>query len=105
MPPVSPRKKKSKVSAIHTALEHSPKGLMKFLKKCTPTEYKEQVQRADGEENERYQEHEDRAGEMKAHQAEKTWEDAKLRQQRHREKKYAKQISLGERSPGGTKRK
>jgi hypothetical protein len=44
-PPVSPKKKKSKVSsAIRTALEQSPKGLLKFLKKCTPAEYKGQVQ-------------------------------------------------------------
>jgi hypothetical protein len=38
-PPISPKKKKSKIlSAIHTALEQSPKGLLKFLKKCTPAE-------------------------------------------------------------------
>jgi hypothetical protein len=40
---------------------------MKFLKQSTPLEYKEQLQRADEEENERYQELEDRAGEVKAH--------------------------------------
>jgi len=38
-PPVSPEKKKK--SAIRTALEKSPKGLMKFLKKCTLAEQDE----------------------------------------------------------------
>jgi hypothetical protein len=103
MLPVSPQKKKSKVSAIHTALDHSLKSLMKFLKWCIPAGYKEQVERMSEEENERYQEHEDRAGETKKRQAEKTQEDAKLCQQRFGEKKYKKQILAGERSPGGTK--
>jgi hypothetical protein len=77
---------------------------MKFLKKCNPDEYQDQVQRATEEENERYQERADRVDETKAHRAEKTREDDKLRQRRHREKKYDREISLGERTPGGTKR-
>jgi hypothetical protein len=76
---------------------------MRFLKRCTPTEYKEKLQRADEEENERHQEFEDRAGKVKARGLEKMRKDAKLRQRRHREQEYKKQISLGERSPGGTK--
>lgn len=49
-PLVSPEKKK--VSAICTALERSPKGLMRFLKKCTPAEHDQQIQRTAEEENE-----------------------------------------------------
>jgi hypothetical protein len=55
-PPVSPKKKKSKISsAIRTALERSPKGLMKFLKKCTPAERNEQLRQATEEEDERWE--------------------------------------------------
>jgi hypothetical protein len=55
MPPVSPKKKKPKVSsAIHTTLEQSPKGLLKFSKKCKPAEYKGQVQLATEEKNKKW---------------------------------------------------
>jgi hypothetical protein len=40
-----------RVSAIQTALGKSPKGLLQFLQKCTPAEYKEQVQHSTEEEN------------------------------------------------------
>ena len=53
-PPLSPEKKKAKL-LIRTALEKSLKGLMRFLKKCTPTEHHIQVQRAAEEENEQYE--------------------------------------------------
>ena len=104
-PPVSPKKKKSKVSsAIRTALEHSPKGLLKFLKKCTPTERDEQVQRATEEENERWVGKDEEARLTKIHRDEKTREDDKIRQQRHRQKLRDEEISRGERTPGGSKR-
>jgi hypothetical protein len=52
-PPVSPKKKKSKISsAIRTALEQSLKGLLKFLKKCTPAERNEQLWQATEKEDE-----------------------------------------------------
>src|ERR1700736_3341071 len=104
-PPVSPKKKKSKVSsAIHTALAHSPKGLLKFLKKCTPAERDEQVQRATEEENEQWAGKEEKARFAKILRDEKTREDDKIRQQRHRQKLRDEEISRGERTPGGSKR-
>jgi hypothetical protein len=101
-PPVSPVKKKAK-SAIRTALEESPKGLMKFLKKCTPTERYIQVQRATEEENEQYESRERVLDVDKARKAERTREEAKVRQQKHRRKMYDQEIEKGERSPGGSK--
>lgn len=101
-PPVSPVKKKAK-SAIRTALEGSPKGLMKFLKKCTPTEHHIQVQRATEEENEQYESREQVLDVDKARKAERTREEAKVRQQKHRRKMYDQEIEKGERSPGGSK--
>jgi hypothetical protein len=103
-PPTSPKKKKKKISVIRTALERSPKGLMKFLKQCGPAEYQEQMRRATEEEDERYQEHEDEAEEVKARRIAASRDAAKLRQRRHREKKYETEIALGERTPRGTKR-
>ena len=103
--PVSLKKKKLKVSsAICTALEHSPKGLLKFLKKCTPTECDEQVQRATEEENEQWVGKDEKAWLTKIHRDEKTREDDKIRQQRHRQKLCNEEISWGERTPGGSKR-
>jgi hypothetical protein len=102
-PPASPEKKKVK-STIRTALEKSPKGLMRFLKKCTPVEHHIQVQRASEEENERYESREQVLDVEKARQAQRTREEAKVRQQKHRQKMYDKEIEKGERTPGGTKR-
>ena len=66
-PPVSPeKKKKKKASAIRNALQKSPKGLIKFFKKCTPTEHDEQVRRATEEENERYAGQEEQLEKAKA---------------------------------------
>ena len=92
-------------SAIRSALEKSPKGLLNFLKKCSPGEYREQVQRATEEENAREQERKGKEEEERKHRAEKTWENDRIRQQRCRQKKYGIEISHGNRSPGGTKRK
>ena len=77
---------------------------MKFLKQCSPAEYQEQVRRATEEENERYQEREGKAEEIKAHRIAASRDAARLRQRRHREKKYESEIALGERTPRGTKR-
>lgn len=90
-------------SAIRTALENSPKGLLKFLKQCTPVEHDEQVQCATGEENERWAGKDEKAQLAKLHRAEKTQDDDKIRQQRHRQKLRDEVISRGERTPGGSK--
>lgn len=90
-------------SAIRTALENSPKGLLKFLKQCTPAEHDEQVQCATGEENERWAGKDEKAQLAKLHRAEKTQDDDKIRQQRHRQKLWDEVISRGERTPGGSK--
>jgi hypothetical protein len=102
-PPVSPEKKKKKVSAIRTALERSPKGLMRFLKKCTPAEHDQEIQRTAEEENERYLEREERLLEHKAHRTVELRDGARIRQKKHRQRTYNKEIALGERTPGGTK--
>jgi hypothetical protein len=102
-PPASPEKEKLKVSAIQTTLGKSPKGLSRFLKKCTPVEYKEQVQRATEEENEQDEDKMEKSTATKVYCTERRQEVDKLRQQRHRQKMYDTEISLGERSPGGTK--
>jgi hypothetical protein len=96
MPPVSPERKKTRVSAIRTALGKSPKGLLRFLQKCTPAEYKEQVQRATGEENNWDEGKQEKVVAAKIHRAKRTQEVDRLRQQRHRQNKYDKEISLGE---------
>jgi hypothetical protein len=77
---------------------------MKFLRKCTTVEYNEQVRRTTEEENELYQAREERLAGIKAHQTAEVREGAKIRQQKHWQKTYDKEIALGERTPGGTKR-
>jgi hypothetical protein len=90
-PPVSPEKKKKRVSAIRTALQESPKGLMKFLKKCTATERNDQLRRATEEENEQHQEREGHVAEIKARQREEAREGARIRQQKHRQHIYKRE--------------
>jgi hypothetical protein len=77
---------------------------MKFLRKCTATEYQEQVRRATEAENGWYQGREEGLAEIKAQRTAEAREDAGIRQQKHRQKTYDKEIVLGERTPGGTKR-
>jgi hypothetical protein len=103
-PPVSPEKKKKKTSAIHDALQKSPDGLMKFFKKCTPVERNEQVQRATEEESERYIGQKERLAKVKSLRETEIRENARLRQQRHRQQIYDNEIAHGKRTPGGTKR-
>jgi hypothetical protein len=62
------------------------------------------VQRATEEENERDEGKMEKSTATKVHRTERRREVDKLRQQRHRQKMYDMEISLGERSPGGTKR-
>ena len=77
-PPVSPEKKKKRASAIRNALQKSPKGLIKFFKKCTPTEHDEQVRRATEEENERYAGQEEQLEKAKAQRTAEIRENARL---------------------------
>ena len=77
---------------------------MRFLKKCTPVEHHMQVQRVTEEENERYEAREHALDVEKVRQAERTQEEAKVCQWKHRQKKYDEQIKQGERTLGGTKR-
>jgi hypothetical protein len=76
---------------------------MKFFKKCDPIEYGEQVQWATEEENKRARGQEGKEKDVQAHRANKTQEDDKLRQQKHRQKRHEMEISVGKRTPGGTK--
>jgi hypothetical protein len=101
-PPVSP-KKKSK-SAIRIALEKPSRGLLKFLEKCTPAEHHFQVQRATEDENEQYLQRRERIDIEKTYESGKVRENAKIRQQKHRQMKYDAEIARGERTPHGTKR-
>ena len=61
------------------------------------------MQRAIEEENEQYESREQVLDVDKARKAERTREEAKVRQQKHRRKMYDQEIEKGERSPGGSK--
>ena len=76
---------------------------MRFLKKCTPAEHDQQIQRTAEEENEQYLEQEERLLEHKAYRTVELRDDARVRQKKHRQRTYDKEIALGERTPGGTK--
>lgn len=110
--PPSPEKKKTKPearSAIHTALEGSqegaPKGLMNFFQRCSREENEAQFRRFSAEHRE-YQESRGQMGvERKSLRDEQTREEARLRQEKHRKLKREREITAGERTPGGTKRK
>jgi hypothetical protein len=66
------------LSAIHTALEQSPKGLLKFLKKCTPAEWNEQLRWATEEVDEWWEGQEEKIWMKTLKRNEKTWEDEKI---------------------------
>jgi hypothetical protein len=61
------------------------------------------VQQATEEENERVRGQEGKEKDVQARCANKTQEDNKLHQQKHRQKRCEMEISVGERMPGGTK--
>jgi hypothetical protein len=65
--------------------------------------HKEQVQHATEEENNRDEGKQEKVVAAKICQVKRTQEVDRLRQQRHRQNKYDKEISLGEQSLGGTK--
>jgi hypothetical protein len=56
---------------------------MKFLRKCTATEYQEQVRRATEAENGWYQGQEEGLAEIKAQRTAEAREDARIWQQKH----------------------
>lgn len=95
-------------SVIRTAITQAkdkPRGLMKFFKQISKGEYNEQVQRHTAEEDEFSREWKERNDAAERRQAEKAKEDARERQQKHQRRVYDAEITKGERSPGGTKRK
>ena len=76
---VSPKKKKSKLlSAVHTALDQSLKGLLTFLKKCTPAEWNKLLQQATEEEDEQWEGQEEKKWMKTFKRNEKTQEDNKI---------------------------
>jgi hypothetical protein len=111
-PPASPEQKKPQLkekSAIRSALErtseNSPKGLLKYLKKATPEEYKSQVQRDTAKRMDLLRDCEGVEVAAKEERRRQVREGERLRQQAHRKKKYALEIARGERTPCGSKRK
>ena len=78
---------------------------MKFFKQNSKSEYDEQVRRHTAEEDEFARERKEKNDATDRHRAEKAREGARERQQKHRRRVYDAEITKGERSPGGTKRK
>jgi hypothetical protein len=109
-PPASPEQKKpqrKEKSAICSALERTsenlPKGLLKYLKKATPEEYKSQVQRDTAKRMDLLCDCEGVEVAAKEERRQQVREGDRLRQQAHRQKKYALEIARGERTPCGSK--
>jgi hypothetical protein len=112
-PPVSPERKKPDLikgksatrSALESASESEPKGLLKYMKKATPEEYKSQVQRDTIERLDLLRDNRESEMAAKEGRRRQVREGDRLRQRAHRQKKYDLEIARGERTPGGSKRK
>jgi hypothetical protein len=108
-PSASPQKKKGRFksqSAITAALaSETPTGLLKFFKRSSPEQYREQVQRETEESIQHFDEQKERQGIRKAVKSMRARASGRERQQKYRASMYKKQIEAGDRSPGGTKRK
>lgn len=82
-----------------------PAGLMKYFSKCTQEEYNEQMQKLTEHDAITAEADAERAEAAKRANEEKTREDARLRKQKERARKRENEISSGERTFSGIKRK
>ena len=78
---------------------------MKFFKQNSKSKYNEQVQRHTAEEDEFAREQKEKNDATDRHCAAKVREGAQEQKQKHQCRVYDVEITKGEHSPGGTKRK
>lgn len=114
-PPISPsvpRQPPEKIhvkSAIQIALGHQAQGqsvgLMKWFTRSSPEDYRAHAKKVDAMIDEGIEEYESiqKIGAERCKREQR--EQGKMRQQKHRQKVYAAEITRGIRSPGGTKRR
>jgi len=82
-----------------------PHGLFRFFKKATGNEYKEYLAREDDSWRVKRDEDGNRSEALKHLQKENERERARLRQQQCRKRKREEEVKMGQRSPGGTKKR
>jgi hypothetical protein len=98
-------------SSIRRGLElvrdvpEKPHGLFRFFKKATGDEYKEYLAREDDSWNAKHDEDRNKLEALKHLQKENKRERACLRQQQRRKRKKEEEVKMGQRSPGGTKKR
>lgn len=96
-------------SSVREALERQETdgahGLLKFFSSCTPVEHAEQTRRAAEKTKQWLHEQRETREESFQMTSDSKRSQARARQRKHREKKYAAEIRRGERSPSGKKRR
>lgn len=103
-PPPSPKKKKQKADArtVSENSEDSPRGILRFYKKCTKEEYDAQTKREAERTMANWEAHKALEARENERKREEEREGAKMRKRKQRALEREKEVDAGIRSPGGT---